>query len=277
MPKTTYSRCVRITRTDGVVLGFTSSDRPLRIEGITYSPSAAPNSVAITRDIELNVDNVQIVSVLMAEGVNSQDLINGRFNDAKITVAKIDYLNPPNSLIEGEVLLSGRVGKIDLTDTAYTMEIRGLSSLLNQSITKTASPICRWSLGDANCTVDLTNLSAEGSVANTINNKQMAIDLEASFELAAGLLEFTSGINQGLIYTIDSYSSPDLTLMSEIYVKPQTGDTFRVVAGCQRNQFFCRDVYNNVRNFGGEPTKWNVESDFFPGTDRLVSPRRNRD
>ncbi len=62
--QTTYCRCIRIIRTDGVVLGFTSSDRNITIDGLTYKASTATDAVAIKKDVKLNADNVTIKSVL---------------------------------------------------------------------------------------------------------------------------------------------------------------------------------------------------------------------
>ena len=274
MPQTTYCRCIRITRTDGVVLGFTSNDRNLVIEGIEYHAAQAADAVAIKKDIELSTDNVKIRSVFRNDAVTAKDIINGRYQNAKIVMAKIDYYDLPDTLLEAEILISGRIGKIDFTDSRYEMEIRGLTALLNQGISVRASPVCRWRLGDECCGIDLAPLSFTGTVSGIISNKEITTDLNPTANLEYGKLEFLSGVNQGLIYTVANNTAGRINLLSGLYLPPASGDQVTAVAGCKRDQWTCRDVYNNIFRFGGEPSKWSQESGFFPGTDKLIYPDR---
>ena len=276
MPSTTYCRVVRIIRTDGVVIGTTTSDRNLTIEDLTYKSTGAVDSVAIKKDVKLSTDNVEIRSVLDNDQVTSQDILNDRYRDAKIALVKIDYLNPPPTLLEGEVLLSGRVGKIELTDSVYVMEIRGLTAILNQGISVKASPICRWTFGDDDCGINLTTLTYSGQVSAVGSNKQITTDLNPTFPLDYGYIEFLSGINQGLIYSVKQNTGGIIDLISSLQFPPRLGDQIRAVAGCKRDQWTCRDVYSNfVKAFGGETSKWNEDSGYFPGTDKLISPDRD--
>ena len=300
MPQTTFCRCVRITRTDGIILGFTSSDRNITIDGLTYLASAATDAVAIKRDVKLNTDNVTIKSVLDNDAVTAADIINGRYKNAAIAMVRIDYLNPPATLMQGEVLLSGRVGKIEFTDSIYVMEIRGLTALLNQGVSVKASPICRWRLGDENCGIDLAPLTFTGTVIETVSNKELITDLnptrpsrynETSLPrlnellaerdrtlnhnlMAYGYIEFLSGINGGLIYNVKENTGGRISLLSSLQYPPEPGVGIRAVAGCKRDQWTCRDVWGNFRNFGGEPAKWSKDSGYFPGTDKLISPTK---
>lgn len=275
MPQTTYCRCVRITRTDGVILGFTSSDRDITIDGLTYKASAATDAVATVKDIGLNIDNVTISSILDNDAVTAKDVINGRYQNAKIVMAKVDFLAPPNTLLEAEVLLSGIVGKIELTDSVYAMEIRGLTALLNQGISVKASPICRWRFGDENCGVDLIPLTYTGVISGVVSNKELTTSLNPTRTLIYGYVEFLSGANEGLIYTVASNTGGRVNLLSTIQFSPAIGDQIRAVAGCKRDQWTCRDVYSNIFRFGGECAKWSKDSGFFPGTDKLIFPDRD--
>lgn len=273
--QTTYCRCVRIIRTDGVVLGFTSSDRDLVIEGLTYHASTATDAVAIKKDVKLSTDNVEIKSILDSEAVTAKDIVNGRYRDAKIAMVKIDYLNPPATLLQGEVLLSGRVGKIELTDSMYVMELRGLTALLNQGISVKASPICRWRFGDANCGVNLASYTYTGTVSGIISNQELTTTITPTSNLEYGYIEFTSGVNQGLIYTVKSNTGGRIKLLSSLQFPPATGDGIKAVAGCKRDQWACRDQWSNFRRFGAEPAKFSEKSGYFPGTDKLIFPNRD--
>jgi uncharacterized phage protein (TIGR02218 family) len=275
MSQTTYCRCIKIIRTDGIIMGFTSSDRDLTIDGLTYKASAATDAVAIKRDVKLDTDNVTIRSILDNDAVTAKDIVNGRYRNAKIVMAKIDYLNPPATLLEGEILLSGKVGNIELTDGIYVMEIRGLTAVLNQGVSVKASPICRWRFGDENCGINLAPLSFYGTVSGVVNNQELTTNLNPTRTLTYGYIEFTSGVNQGLIYNVKSNTGGLIQLLSSLQYPPAVGDALKAVAGCKKDQWTCRDTWGNFRNFGGEPQKWSENSGYFPGTDKLINPDRD--
>lgn len=275
MPSTTYCRCVRITRSDGIMIGTTTSDRPLTIDGLIYKPTGAVDAVAIQKDVKLSTDHVEIRSVLDNDAVSAKDILNGRYRDAAIALVKVDYLNPPNTLLEGEVLLSGRVGKIEATDSLYVMEIRGLTAILNQGISVKASPICRWRFGDKNCGIDLAPMTYAGSISGIINNKELITTLNPTHSLEYGFIEFLTGVNQGLIYTVEKNTGGLIQLLNILQFSPESSDEIRAIAGCRKDQWTCRDVWANLNEFGGELSPWDDDSGFFPGTDKLIFPDRS--
>jgi len=82
---------------------------------------------------------------------------------------------------------------------------------------------------------------------------------------AEGLLTFTSGPLAGLTFKIKSFSGGQtgtFFLSIPALLAPEIGNTFSVVAGCQKRLEDCRDKFNNILNFQGEP--------HLPGIDALT-------
>jgi uncharacterized phage protein (TIGR02218 family) len=56
-----------------------------------------------------------------------------------------------------------------------------------------------------------------------------------------------------------------MTLFEPMYYEIQVGDTYEVHQGCDKYLATCRDVWNNVVNFRGEP--------HIPGRDKALDYR----
>jgi uncharacterized phage protein (TIGR02218 family) len=76
---------------------------------------------------------------------------------------------------------------------------------------------------------------------------------------------WSSGANAGLALEIRGYDSGSRTL--EVFVPPPfalaIGDGFEVYPACDKRFATCRTVWNNARNFRGEP--------HLPGRDFLLT------
>lgn len=72
-----------------------------------------------------------------------------------------------------------------------------------------------------------------------------------------GVITFTSGANSGLSYSIQDYENPGtggvITLVRGTLATPAPGDTFTIVAGCEKSLTTCRQKFNNLINFAGMP------------------------
>ncbi len=70
-----------------------------------------------------------------------------------------------------------------------------------------------------------------------------------------GLAIFYSGDNQGISMEIKSCNSDDnnIKLALPLPYNIKIGDTFKMIAGCDKNFNTCSKVYNNALNFRGEP------------------------
>jgi hypothetical protein len=89
---------------------------------------------------------------------------------------------------------------------------------------------------------------------------------EALDYFTAGVITFTSGLNNGLSFKIKSHlANGTMTLDIPAVAALAVGNTYSVVVGCtKRLAEDCRDKFDNVLNFGGEP--------HLPGIDQVTAP-----
>ena len=82
-----------------------------------------------------------------------------------------------------------------------------------------------------------------------------------------GVMTMTSGANNGLAMEVKSYVVGQITLQLPFPYTVAAGDTYSLTAGCDRSFSTCKDRFNNVRNFRGEP--------YLPGFDKLIQVGRS--
>lgn len=82
-----------------------------------------------------------------------------------------------------------------------------------------------------------------------------------------GEITFTSGLNNGLTFEVKSYVPGQITLYLPLPYLAAIGDTYSIVAGCDKTLATCRDRFDNLANNRSEP--------FVPGFDRMIQIARS--
>ncbi|NOZ66158.1 MAG: DUF2163 domain-containing protein, partial [Alphaproteobacteria bacterium] len=88
---TTMVTCWVITRRDGVRMGFTTHDKELEIDDLTFRPvnSFLPSSVSSTNS--LNVDNLEVSAILSSDGLTEKDIRAGLFDHGRISIFQVNW------------------------------------------------------------------------------------------------------------------------------------------------------------------------------------------
>lgn len=265
---TTLAHCWRIERRDGVVVGFTDHDLDLTFASVTYKAATGFTATAIEDQLGLAVSNLDVSGALSADSLTETDLNGGRFDDAEVTILRVNWADPSQRTI----LRKGYLGRVTRGQIAFISEMRGLATRLDQAAGRIFSRACPWRLGDPRCGVDLTASGFHGTGAVTA--VASAFELIASGlsgipngRLARGRLVWTSGDNAGLDVELNGHvldgSSATLILMLPMGRAAQIGDTFTVTVGCDNVFTTCVDRFSNAENFGGFP--------HMPGNDYAVT------
>ena len=113
---TTLAFCWRIDRRDGVSLGFTSHDRDLAIEGLTYSAAPGVTPSAISLSDGFDVDTLEVAGALTHDAITDADLAAGRWDGAAVRLFATDWRDTTQSL----PLTRGLLGEVSLKDGAFT-------------------------------------------------------------------------------------------------------------------------------------------------------------
>jgi uncharacterized phage protein (TIGR02218 family) len=270
---TTLALMVKITRADGVVFGFTSLDVPLALEGLTYMPTDSLSPTALESSPDMAADNVDVVGLLTDDRITDDDLLGGKYDGATVDVFKINYLAPPSSLSDtGNVwyLLRATIGNIQINGQTFTAELRSLKDFFQRDFMEMYQPLCRaQQLGDARCKVDTAPITFSYTVTSVTDFKTFVHSgtAQANGYFNYGILKWTGGVNAGQEVVVKTYQADRLVaLVDPMFFGITVGDTFRMTRGCDRRFETCRNVFNNVKNFRGEPPH------LLGGMDKLANP-----
>ena len=245
--------CLRIERTDGVVLGFTTADRDLTIAGVVYKSSPGFDKTAV-RGQANDYGDFDLEGALTSEGISRDDIAAGLYDYATLYLFRTRWDDPG---VDDEKLGKGYWGQAQLKNGKYSTTFVTLGSALKQQVGRTYLPTCDANLGDPRCKVDLGPFTVTGTVTSVTDRRQF-IDSgrgEAAAYFTAGKLTWTSGANAGLSIEVTQFSAGgEFQLFRPMPYDIAAGDTFSVYAGCQKRfQEDCISKFNNAINFRGFP------------------------
>jgi uncharacterized phage protein (TIGR02218 family) len=255
----TLANCFLFQLATGVQLAYTDVDYPVTLNGVTYTANALQVS-GLKFKCAIGVDPDEQQITLAAK---STDTIGGVPALAAIGKGILDGCEVSRSLvffdgrlgpIIGSVLLfKGRVGRVDSVGrTRAKITVNSDLILLDIDMPRNLyAPGCQHVLYDAGCTLSAANFGTEGNVESADN--ATIVWSGANSNYTQGKLLFTSGINNGLAFTVKAVSGNLLALAYPMEDVPAAGDSFTVYFGCDHSMGTCRDKFNNLQNFRGFP------------------------
>ena len=265
---TTRARFWRVTRSDGVVTGYTDHDRDLSFEGVLFRAGSGLTAGAVERSTGLSVDNTEAVGALSDAGITEADIAAGRYDGAEVTVWDADWTDPSDR----RITFQGTFGEVTRAGGAFRAELRGLSEALNRTRGKVFQPLCQAVLGDAECGVDLSAPAWSCEVeVEEVREGELAWTSFPAVEagwFAHGRVVVLDGDAAGLEAPIrrdlvPADGSRRIELWSSLGIAPRPGDRLRLEAGCDKRAGTCRTKFDNMASFRGFP--------HIPGEDWLTS------
>jgi uncharacterized phage protein (TIGR02218 family) len=264
---TTLCRCWIVTRSDGVVQGFTDHDEDVVIGSVACAAGTGLTGSEATQKLGLAADTSDISGALAADTLNEDDFAAGRYDAAMVELWLTDWSEPDLRVL----IAKGTLGEVRRDGNAFTAELRGLSDRLSQESGRLFTTTCAADLGDARCKVDLTAPAFRGSgmvASMTATSSFVAGGLDGFDDgwFTAGSLTFTTGANAGLSLEVKTHRKSavvDIDLWQAMPEPIAAGDAFIVTAGCDKAFATCHDRFANVVNFRGFP--------HIPGNDFVIS------
>ena len=256
---TTICRAWAVTRSDGVVLGFTDHDVALGFDGIVFQPGSGMTAKALSQGTGLAVDNTEVVGALSSEAICEGDIMAGRYDGAEVRVWQVNWAEVSQRVL----LFCGHLGEITRGEGAFSAELRGLTEALASAAGTIFQAGCGAVLGDARCGVDLTapgyfvELAAEQvDEARVFGFADLGNFADRWFE--KGRLRVLTGAAAGLKGVVKNdrllgSGARRVELWQGLRAEIATGDMIRLEAGCDRRLETCRLKFANVRNFRGFP------------------------
>jgi uncharacterized phage protein (TIGR02218 family) len=263
--------CWRLTRRDGIRMGFTDHDNDVVFDGTTFEAAAGFTASDINESVGLAVDNLEVTGALSSERLTEADLAAGFYDDAAVEIFRVDWSAPENRIL----MRSGSLGEVSRSRTGFKAEVRGLAHYLQQPKGRVFQHTCDADLGDGRCKIDLDQgvYMGTGTATEFLSERKFlatGIEVFPSDFFSRGLLKFTSGPALGQELEVKVHLSRDGEVTIECWGpvrQPLTGgSTFEVRAGCDKTFVTCASKFNNTVNFRGFP--------HIPGNDFVASHAR---
>lgn len=255
---TTHCHCWRLIRSDGSPLGFTDHDNDLTFGGLTFEAASGFTASAIESSTSLNVDNMDVQGALISGRLDEDDLSAGLWDNAEITVFRVDWTNVEKRII----LLKGSIGEVSRGNINFTAEVRSMAHELNQPGGRMYTLQCDADLFDSRCKVNPSGYSNTGTVLTTnsaraFTTTDSGVLTRASGFFNRGRLIWTSGNNNGYSMEVKVHtkrtSDAAVTLWELMPYDIEVGDTFLIRAGCDKSIETCKAKFDNVINHRGFP------------------------
>lgn len=265
---TTLCWCWRLTRRDGVRLGFTDHDRPLSFDGTAFEAASGFTASEIKDTVGLSVDNLEVTSAITSDALAEADLAAGIYDDAAVEIFRVNWSDPAQRVL----MRSGSLGEVSRSGIAFSAEVRGLAHHLQQPKGRLYQYTCDADLGDARCSINRTApaFQGHGTVTAVGSARQFTASGLTAYTtdwFTRGLLTFTSGAASSQQIEVKSHTLNAGTVTIELWSPARlplvAGQTFTITAGCDKHMTTCAGKFANATNFRGFP--------HMPGNDFLVS------
>lgn len=252
---------VKISRTDGTILGFTTHDRDLTVDGTLYEAETAIGPTTIENQASAAPDNLQLDGVLSSDRIKESDLISGRYNGARLDIYRCNWRD-----VSMGVFQLGRyfIGPVTWMEGKFKADLLSLKDALSRVDSLFITERCRFSLGDAMCGIDVEAISVNTEVMHA-SGYAITVEIGGTQSWPYGTVEVLEGPMTGLRREIKAYDAQTgvLTLWEPFPSTPAVGLAIRMRPGCDRQASTCHTTYSNIDAMGGFP--------FVPGPDRTLS------
>jgi uncharacterized phage protein (TIGR02218 family) len=187
--------------------------------------------------------------------------LNSLFDAAEVTVqtAYMPMGNYGNVSAGIETKFVGQITSInDLVRNKIVFEAADYLYLLNLKIpTRLIQSNCPWAFADANCQLTpatfTTDFTAAAGTTTFTMTPGTAFTQPAGY-YTQGVVTCLTGANAGLSQAVKLHdSSGNLQTMYPWLLAPNVGDTFAVIAGCDKSAGTCTTKFNNLIHMGGQP------------------------
>lgn len=255
----TIATCIKLTRKDGVIMGFTDHDKELTIDAIPYVSTPGLARVLMNLRSNAQVSNQEFAGAWTVD-IDEADLVNGVYDEADVQVFRVDWTDES---LGGLNIFTGNLGLIQWTEDGFRADVQSLMKKLTHQVGDITTPKCRHALFDASgpqrigqCGISKAAHTFSSSVSSTVTDRLkfgvVAIG-QVDGWFANGSIRWLTGNNTGLDSPVKVYESEGVELFLPTVASIQVGDTFEIYTGCDKNIETCKVKFTNVLNFGGFP------------------------
>lgn len=158
---TTICAIVKVTLTNGTVIGFADHDEDVIVSGVTYVAARG----AFLSDFEANsrmaIDNMEARGFYDA-AVTQADLAAGLWDVATAEAYLVNWRAVDHGV---DLISKAKIGGNTQEKLGFSAELRGLIAAYTQSIGRIVTPLCDATFGDARCGKALGPLTVTGTLS----------------------------------------------------------------------------------------------------------------
>lgn len=277
---TTLATCWKLTRRDGLVLGFTDHDRTLAFDGQDYLPAHGLDASEAVANAGFAVGGLDVAGALTSALLTDSDLDAGRYDGARVEMWLVNWSDAGERML----LRVAEIGEVVRSDGAFRAELRGLAHRLNVPRGRLFRHLCDADLGDARCGVDLSLAAhrADATIAAVVDAHRLRLAGLDAFPVGAfdgGRIEVTAGPAAGATADIKRHDRRDGLVELDLWLPlaPQAapGVALRLTVGCDKRFATCAERFGNAVAFRGFPHM--PSADFLVGHPGLRAGRNTGD
>jgi len=257
-----------ITLQDGTILRYSGTDVAVTVNGDTWALGPKFRRTRTTQRMGVSVDTMAVTVVATdANTLNGVPILRAiaqdAFRGARVAVmwCFLDAANEPQGVVGG---FSGKAGDVPSASRyQVNFNVRSWASLLDVMVPGDVyQPGCRNRLFDGRCTLSEAAYTVAGTVASATSDRReitstsAAVIAKPTGWAVLGTLQFTSGANAGNSRPVRIHTSISGTAtVQAIYPFPlpiAAGNTFQLIAGCDKTKATCTTKFSNLAHFRGE-------------------------
>jgi uncharacterized phage protein (TIGR02218 family) len=253
---TTLCHAWRLTRRDTTVLGFTDHDRDLAFDDTVFLAASGFSASDWEAVSGLAAPAGEVAGALSSAAIDEQDIASGRYDGARVEQFLVNWADPGQHVR----LKVYDIGEITRSGSDFRAELRSIAHRLGQTRGRIYGHRCDADFGDSRCGKARAAFTAAGTVVTAADASRVTVsglDGFADGYFRHGILTFASGAHAGLSADIDSHARNNgvvsLVFWLPLPARPAPGETFAIVAGCDKSLDTCWQKFDNIANFRGFP------------------------
>ncbi len=265
---TTLATCWLLIPRTGNRLGFTDHDRALKVDNVLCEPESGLIGSEARQSSGFDADDQEVSGALTSDALSVDDLVAGRFDGAVVQTWRVNWQQPEQVVL----VRSGYVGEIRRSNHAFSAEVRGFSSAMEQKQGRLYQYACDARLGDGRCGVklDQPNYRFDGKISRIYSPTDLEIECDetlADAHLSLGYIQLAGGTDSPQQMDILSHRKMDASHRVELWLPHPAGlaegADIVAFAGCDKQFHTCCHKFGNNLNFQGFP--------HIPGNDFVLS------
>lgn len=248
------SRCylAELTNPTGQIVRLTNHDVDKTIGAETYVKTPGFDLSRYTVKTGGEAATIDFSIPLTDDGpILIEDVRRGAWRGATIVL----WIAPIATPAEREIIAQGFVGRTNFSDRLQgQMELVTLADALKDIVLYTVQPACPFKFAGRECGAPEATWTRTGTVTSVTSRRKFTATIVSPGTLGFthGRVTWTSGANSGAQGWIRQWTSGSglLEMVTDFPFDIELGDSFDVLAGCQKTRAACV-AFNNVDRYGG--------------------------